>query len=460
MYELTEQSTADRFATMIDGRALYCHDTKVGWYLYQNGRWVPDAVKAITDTYRDLLRQYEDERRAARAKDDDQRANNLERWIERMHGMRTRDAILKMSGDAPSLRTQRAAFDTEATNYLLNCLNCTVDLRMGMSQPHNPAQLLTKQVMVNYNPDAQCPKFLAWLTERMGGDESLVDYLRRALGATLFGHAELESIFFFYGAGSNGKSTLAEVMLRLLGADEHGYAWTLRPELFMGQQRSGEGNTPEAASLQGRRLVIVPEPKRGAGIDDGILKRLSSRDLMTATPKWGKPVTFRPSHSIVVLTNHAPAVEDDTDGFRRRFRLLLFDQKISEAEKIDGYEHVLLQEAEGILAWLISGARDWHATKRLETPMAVHMASTEVLDMQSKWRPWLDACCVIDGNPQVWTPTMELYRSYADYTKGTGMSYPDSYSQFARDLRDQQKALGITYKHKEAGSGYLSIRLR
>jgi hypothetical protein len=49
------------------------------------------------------------------------------------------------------------------------------------------------------------------------GDSALVDYLQRALGACLSGAPNDHWLMFWYGAGSNGKNTLGQLVMAVMG---------------------------------------------------------------------------------------------------------------------------------------------------------------------------------------------------------------------------------------------------
>ena len=51
----------------------------------------------------------------------------------------------------------------DASPWLLNCQNGTIDLRTGQSRKHRREDLLTKMVPVEYRPEAHCPTFDAFL---------------------------------------------------------------------------------------------------------------------------------------------------------------------------------------------------------------------------------------------------------------------------------------------------------
>ena len=69
---------------------------------------------------------------------------------------------------------------------------------------------------VDYNPNAKCPQFLKFLAEIL---PEMIDRLQmqEGFGNCLPPSHEYMIIFFLYGEGHNGKSTLLGVLTALLG---------------------------------------------------------------------------------------------------------------------------------------------------------------------------------------------------------------------------------------------------
>jgi putative DNA primase/helicase len=75
------------------------------------------------------------------------------------------------------------AFDADP--YLFNCANEAIDLRNGELQSHNRADLLSKISPVAYDADAQWPAWDAFLSQIMGNNQDMIDFLQRTIGYPL-----------------------------------------------------------------------------------------------------------------------------------------------------------------------------------------------------------------------------------------------------------------------------------
>ena len=92
----------------------------------------------------------------------------------------------------------------------------------------------------------------------------------------------------------SGKSTLFNLLAYVLGD----YAGNLSAETLTANCRKNK--SPEYAELRGRRLVIAAELEEGMRFDTAIIKKLCSTDPILAEPKYKKPFTFIPSHTVVL----------------------------------------------------------------------------------------------------------------------------------------------------------------
>jgi hypothetical protein len=76
-----------------------------------------------------------------------------------------------------------------------------------------------------------------------------------------------------------------------------------------------------------------------------------------------------------MFSNHRPAVRGRDEGVWRRLRLVPWPTTIPEAQRDPYLADKLAGEAEGILAWLVEGARRFLADQRLTPPDAVRAAT-------------------------------------------------------------------------------------
>ena len=63
---------------------------------------------------------------------------------------------------------------------------------------------------------------------------------------------------------------------------------------------------PELAEAKGKRLLIASELEEGMRLNTSTVKQLCSTDEIFAEKKYKDPFSFKPSHTLVLYTNHLP----------------------------------------------------------------------------------------------------------------------------------------------------------
>src|SRR5262249_11118465 len=107
-------------------------------------------------------------------------------------------------------------------------------------------------------------------------DKDYQSYLQRIAGYCLTGSTREHAFFFFFGDGSNGKTTWTNVIMRIMGD----YAQTAALELLT--ETRNEQHPTTVASLMAARLVVASEPKAGQHWDETKLKHLTGGDPLRA----------------------------------------------------------------------------------------------------------------------------------------------------------------------------------
>ena len=263
-----------------------------------------------------------------------------------------------------------------------------------------------------------------------GGDEDFERYLQMVAGMACVGKVYEEGLVISYGPGSNGKSTLFAVWQELLGS----YSGTIRNEVLVGNKNGSE--VQGAAQLRGMRLVVTSELEEATRMNLSLLKRLTSRDRISARPLYQDPIEFTPTHTLILHTNHLPRLSSCDDGTKRRIAIAPFTMSIPPEKKISDFAEVLVRE-EGpeILGWMIEGAVAFYkADMKLAKPKVVLDATAEYFAGEDKIGRFIIECCEVA--PEARTASSHLYRVYCDWCKAENL-YPGGTQPFVRDLKNR-----------------------
>jgi len=134
------------------------------------------VTKLAEETVRQIYRE------AAEANASDER-NRLAKWAIVSESRQRIFAMIELS--APMCIAQPDEFN--ADNWLLNLANGVLNLRTLEFVPHDPNLKLTKLAPVTYDPNADCPKWKAFLERIFNGNEQVICFVQRAVGYTLTG---------------------------------------------------------------------------------------------------------------------------------------------------------------------------------------------------------------------------------------------------------------------------------
>jgi len=255
----------------------------------------------------------------------------------------------------------------------------------------------THQSPVRFDPRADCPKWIAFI-ELIMPSRPMQQYMQMVFGYCLSGSVSEQCIFLFQGEGKNGKSVLLTIMSRILGD----YSTVTPIETFLrDKNRSGASASPDVARLDGRRLVRASEPRKGDVLDDGRLKEFSGGELMATRELYGKYYEFQPRAKLFLSFNRVPSIYSDDDGMWRRIHLIPFSVQIPESMRraFDVVVAELMDEAPGILNWMIEGWRAYAAAGRIVRPEEVEIASQDLRETLDTIGQFLSECC-IKGNEE------------------------------------------------------------
>jgi len=128
------------------------------------------------------------------------------------------------------------------------------------------------------------------------------------------------------------------------------------------------------ANLKGVRFATSNEIPERSTYNDLAIKQLCSRDTLTAKRIYCSVMSFQPSHTLWIRSNHKPSFNVHDDGMLRRLALIPFAYKIPVSERIERYEDTLLKEKSGILNWLIEGWKMYQKEGLSPFPTAVSAA--------------------------------------------------------------------------------------
>jgi putative DNA primase/helicase len=331
--------------------------------------------------------------------------------------------------------------------WLLNTPKGTIDLRTGKMHAHRQSDYLTKITAVA--PDMQCPtphwrSFLAKITN---GVAPLTEYLARMAGYSLTGSTEEHALFFCYGTGANGKTTLVNAFTGCLGD----YHRTAPIETFT--QSHGDRHPTELAALRGARLVTAVETEEGRRWAESKIKALTGGDAIAARFMRQDFFEYVPQFKLLIAGNHKPGLRSVDEAIRRRFNLVPFTVTIPPEERDEQLPEKLKAELPGILAWMVEGCAEWREGG-LDPPRDVSDATAAYLEAEDALNAWMEEHCTRD--PQAWERSADLFTSWSAWATRSG-EFVGSLKRFVQQLEENK---GFMPKRDgRLGRGFHGLRI-
>jgi len=345
--------------------------------------------------------------------------------------------ILGVAQHLEGIACRAQDFDREP--FLLNCLNCVVDLRTGQTREQRREDMMSKVTTHAYRPNATSKLWDRVIKEATSGEQELADFLQLAFGYAATGDIREDAFFYLHGPGGTGKTTVLEAVAHTMGS----YSTTADPETFMLSQLSlGLSHRADLAALKDARLVTSSEIAQGSKFSTSTLNRLTGRDRISARIPYAKaPIVFQPQWTLFFAANHFPAVPGASkrDGFWRRVKIIPFENTIPH-ERMNPVLHYMLGKAEhgeAILAWVVEGAMRWwdeYAShdRKMKVPRSV---TQEIAGMQEQEDPLTDFVETLVLDPDGIVTRADLHQHYLGWCDHVGTRMPMRPRQFQPAFR-------------------------
>lgn len=413
----------------IANRGKYIYNSTTGeTYLWGGHYWEIDKDNTHEDATHTVAMLYEGEACRVweeRSKlDGDIHAAERKRLADLQKALNKRAAKLRSNAGAKNcveysrkipngLSVRGDVFD--AKPMLLAVKNGVIDLTTGKIRPGRQEDYLTKACPVEWQGfDYPIPLWKNFLNEVFDNDQELIDFIKKLLGYALTGSVEEHIFPVFQGRGRNGKGTIINVLIHILGPLIN----TISSEMLLEQRfsRNSSAPSPDIMALKGLRLAIASEANARSSFSAAQVKLLTGGDKLSGRNPHDKyQSNFAPTHKLLLLTNDRPHCPDSDYAFWARMRLIEFPfsfvpepnpKKPYEKQAIKNLEKQLIKEAPGILAWLVDG---WLKCQEegLKAPAKVMAATEEYKKDEDLLSGFIEECCYIDESAKVSSAQMK-----------------------------------------------------
>lgn len=218
--------------------------------------------------------------------------------------------------------------------------------------------LIGADFIQNLKPNAFVDDFFSTLT---CGDTEVEQLLYEAMGYSMFRTSEFQVAFMLYGGGKNGKSTLFDVLRKMIGTRNS-----------TNVSFKDLSNTFRPSMMENKLISIAPDISSSDLEDSDVMKSIIAGEDVTLEQKNKDPKN-KPLHCTMWFgCNKLPRTSDNSYGFYRRFVVLPMKADLSKVKRGEGKKfHDLLMRQENI---------DYVANMALRAFFQVYHVSNEFIE--------------------------------------------------------------------------------
>ena len=345
------------------------------------------------------------------------------------------------------IKTHINAGSIKVNPYVLNLKNTRFDIRSGMCLEFTPEEIEFDRIPVTYDPSAYCADLDKMLNRVFLGDREVINLFEEMIGACLLKHNRYQKAFMLYGAGSNGKSTILNLVKKFLGSWNYSsIALEKVTDRFNG------------AELENKLANIGDDIDNVTIKDTGTLKKLFAGNSLMVERKGERPFTIEPYATHIYSANNIPRSFDKSDGFYRRWLFVPFNAKFSSEDP--DYDPLIEDKitTETALSYLlnlgIKGANRLIKKGHFTEPDSVKKALEEYKADNSNTLSWIEDKG-LNEDYFLDNSTDKLYSDFTDWCKLSGIKtanvtgkktfYKEVITKYDFEDKPKQKADGKRY---------------
>ena len=295
--------------------------------------------------------------------------------------------------------------DFDTYPELIHLKNCVLNVR-NMKVFEQTHEVLTRnQIQTMYLPNATCPTILKFLAEIIP-DGAELKSLIELLASILLHKIKLEKAIIFVGDQANGKSTLIELIISLLGENNISN---------VSLQRLSKNNF-STSNMIGKILNAYGDLDIESIEQTGMIKQIISHEHISVEKKNKNAFSTKIPIRLLYSANKLPEFPNSDDAIFRRFWVVKFPivippgkrdiellAKLTTPEEKAGFLNILLKNA----GQLINKKFQFTHYQHLEETRSIWLSKSESVSAFVELEVMI--------NPENTVKTTDLYQLYKDW---------------------------------------------
>lgn len=350
------------------------------------------------------------------------------------------------------IKTHLNQSDIKTNPYIINLQNTRFDLRTSKLLSFTPDAIEFDRIPVKYDPSAYCVDLDRMLNRVFLSDREVMDLFEEMLGYCLIKHCDYQKGFMLFGSGSNGKSTILDLIKRFIGSRNY---TSIELDKVTGKF--------ETAELEHKLANIGDDVNNKSMGDTGLLKKLFSGNSVLVQRKGERPFDLEPYAKHIYSCNEIPrSANDKTVGFYRRWIFVPFNAvfKTTDADYDPLIkEKIFTDEALSYLLNLaIKGAKRLMENKSFTEPECVKAVMEEYKIDNSNTLSWVDEVelSLIDVCSK---PRDEIYTDFVNWCRLSNIKQITGKKTFFKEMKDKFELADNVRQDKATGKRYFQASL-
>lgn len=208
--------------------------------------------------------------------------------------------------------------DLKTDPYIINLKNTRLDIRTDECLPFSSKTIEFNKIPVKYDPRAYSSELDHLLDKIFCNDPEVRKLFEEMVGYILFRKCNYAKAFIFYGNGSNGKSTLLNILKKFIGSEN---CSTIELDKLIHRFQNTE--------LENKLLNIGDDINQKPIADTGTLKKIFAGQTITVERKGETPFSLTPYAKHIFACNEIPKSKDMSEGMYRRWIFIPFNAHFS-----------------------------------------------------------------------------------------------------------------------------------
>lgn len=348
--------------------------------------------------------------------------------------------------DYIKILTTIKASDIPLQEYIINLKNGRLDVRTNKLLEFDPEVIDFARIPVTYDPDAYCADLDKMLNKVFKHDREVIDLFEEMVGYILIKNARFRKGFLLYGSGSNGKSTVLNLLKKFIGEENLSTVELKKlSDPFL------------TAELEHKLANIGDDIDPKEITDTGTIKKLFTGESMTVQRKYQDPFILKNYAKMIFSCNQLPRILDKSHGMYSRLMLIPFTATFSaDDEDFDPFieDKVTTDEA---LSYLLNiglrGLRRLLHNNRFTEPKVVKDALEEYKTSNSTVLTWIEEEGITTSE-LLEQPTDRLFSEFKDWCTRSEIKYQSSIRTFHKDIEEKYNFERIRRRKKDNWKSY------